>query len=734
MNLFKRKIDNMRNIIKSLLLLTMLCAIPNAKAAGELTLSDIYSGVYSPKSAGYGFRPMQDGKSYTIISSDGTTIIKHSYEDSQKEGEVLFDTRKAKECPFETFSDYIISDNGLRIIILRERQAIYRRSATYDAYHYDVRRNRIEPLSKTGKRIRVPQFSPDGRMASYVIDNNIYIKKFDYDSEVQVTTDGAWNKILNGVTDWVYEEELYVTSLISWSDDSRYLAFVRSDESAVKTFDMTIFGKSNYPYTYQFKYPKAGEDNSKISLKLYSIDDRKTSDLQLGINEEYYIPRMQFYKDKLYVFTLNRHQNHMRAFEVNPKSQVAKLWMQDKDEWYIDSNSWVRQLTFHSTGVYYVSEKSGRPQLYRFDHNGVQQQQLTQGEYDIDTFYGINPQGEVIYSLCYPTPMDRTIVAQNSKGQKRNLSPDKGISKATFSTDLSYYLLAHESSVELPRYEIYRAKDAKPITLLEDNSSLKNRLAQIQYGNKEFLTLKTQSGIELNAWMIKPTNFDPNKQYPLVMTQYSGPGSQSVLNDFSIGWEEYLANQGFIVACVDGRGTGGRGSHFKKQTYLKMGTLECQDQIEAAQALGKLSYIDAQRIGIFGWSFGGYMVLMTMTHGKGTFAAGVAVAPPTDWALYDTIYTERYMRTPKENPKGYRETSVMPYVNQLQGALLIIQGTADDNVHMQNVMHLTPALVDADKDFRMLTYTDKNHSIFGGNTRNHLFRQVCQHFTQHLKK
>lgn len=713
-------------------MLTLLLFLPCADAAGKLALKDIYSGAYSPRSAGYGFRSMADGKYYTVISNDGTKIIKYSYE-SGKEVEVLFDTKTAKECTFDSFSDYIISDNGQRIIILRDRQAIYRRSATYDAYHYDVRRNRVEPLSKAGSRVRVPQFSPDGRMAAYVIDNNIYIKKFDYDSEVQVTTDGEWNKILNGVTDWVYEEELYLTQLMAWSEDSRYLAFVRSDESDVKTYDMTIFGSGNYPYTYSFKYPKAGEDNSRVSIRLYAIDDRKTSTLDLGLDEEYYIPRMQFYKDKLYIFTLNRHQNHMRAFEVNPQSRVFRLWMQDKDEWYVDSNSWVLQLAFDDTGIYYVSERSGRPQLYRYSHSGVEEQQLTDGEYDIDTFYGVTPNGEVVYSLAYPTPMDRTVVARDKKGRTRYLSPEKGVSKATFSSDLSYYLLSHQTTTDLPRYEIYRTKDAKAVTLLEDNASLKNRLSQISYGKREFMIVKTKSGQELNAWMIKPTNFDPTKQYPLVMTQYSGPGSQSVMNEYSFGWEEYLAEQGFIIACVDGRGTGGRGSHFKKQTYLNMGLMECQDQIESAQALGELPYIDASRIGIFGWSFGGYTVLMSMTHGQGTFAAGVAVAPPTDWALYDTIYTERYMRTPKENPKGYHDTSVMPFVDNLQGALLIVQGTADDNVHMQNVMHLTPALIKADKDYRMLVYTDKNHSIYGGNTRNHLFRQVTNHFIDNLK-
>lgn len=709
--------------------LMALIALPTF--ARGIKLQEITQGAYTPYRAGIGFRPMADGKSFTIISNDGTQLLQYSYETGKKIA-VLFDTKKARDCDFSTFTDYLISDSGHHIIILRDRQGIYRRSASYQAYHYDVRRNRVEPLSVEGARVRVPLFSPDGRSCAYVIDNNIYIKKFDFDTEVQVTKDGKVNAILNGVTDWVYEEELYLTSLMSWSDDSQYLAFAKTDESKVKQYDMAMYGTGLYPYTYQFKYPKAGEENSKVSIYLYHLDHRKTTPLDLGITDEYYIPRMEFHKGDLYIFTLNRHQNHLRTFQVNPQTQIAKMWLEDKDERYIDSNSWVLQLAFTDKGAYYVSETSGRPQLYRYDTAGTRQEQVTQGDYDLDTFYGITPQGEVVYSIAYPTPMDRVIVAQDQKGKVRYLSPEKGWSQATFSQDLSYYLLSHSSATELPRYEICRTKDGKALTLLEDNRELSRKLKRTQYSKREFLQINTASGQQLNAYMIKPEDFDPNRKYPVVMTQYSGPGSQTVQNKFSFGWEEYLAQEGFVVVAVDGRGTGGRGSEFKKCTYLRMGLLETQDQIEAAQALGQLPYIDAKRIGIFGWSFGGYMTLMTMTRGKGTFAAGVAVAPPTDWRLYDTIYTERYMQTPQENPRGYHETSVMPYVQGLQGHLLIIQGTADDNVHMQNVMHLVPELVSADKDYRMLFYTDKNHSIYGGNTRNHLYRQITNHFKEHL--
>ncbi|MDO5017347.1 MAG: DPP IV N-terminal domain-containing protein [Porphyromonas sp.] len=716
----------------AILCLMALFATTNLWAEG-IDLKSVTSGVYAAKSAGRGFRPMADGKSYTIVSADGTQLVQYSYETGQPVG-VLFDTKTARECDFDTFEDYLISDSGHHIIILRDRRAIYRRSATYEAYHYDVRRNRVEPLTAAGSRVRVPLLSPDGRNCAFVVDNNIFIKKFDFDTEVQITADGKVNEILNGVTDWVYEEELYVTRLMSWSDDSQFLAYARTDESEVKSYDMAVYGEGLYPHTYRFKYPKAGEANSKVSVHLYHLDNRKTSTLDFGLQEEFYIPRMEFYDNSLYVFTLNRHQNHLRTFQINPKSQTSKLWLEDKDDRYIDSNSWVLQLVFTADGAYYVSEDSGRPQLYKYDTAGVRQTQVTRGDYDIDTFYGVTSAGEVVYSIAYPTPMDRTLVAQDRKGRVRYLSPEKGWSRGTFSSDLSYYLLQHSSATEVPTYRIHRTGDAKALVSLEENKDLSRRLSGIAYSRKEFMQLTTESGQRLNAWMIKPEGFDPTRRYPVVMTQYSGPGSQTVMNSFSFGWEEYLAQEGFIVVAVDGRGTGGRGSEFKKCTYLQMGLLETVDQIESARALGQLPYVDAGRIGIFGWSFGGYMTLMTMTRGNGAFAAGVAVAPPTDWGLYDSIYTERYMRTPQENAKGFHDTSVMPFVDGLQGDLLIVHGTADDNVHLQNVMHLVPALVSADKDYRMLVYTDKNHSIYGGNTRHHLYRQITNHFKNALMR
>lgn len=701
----------------------------------QLTLQDINKGVYYPRSAGSGFRSLRGaGSSYMVISPDHKRVVRYSYATGKEEA-VLFDTAKARECPFETFDDYLISDNGFHMIILRETTPIYRRSRSYTAYHYDVRRNMISPLSETKGQVRIPTFSPDGKMCAYVIDNDLYIKKFDYDTEVRVTTDGKRNHVMNGVTDWVYEEELYLTSLLSWSPDSKYLSYAKTDESAVKMIGMTMYGKGNYPFTYAYKYPKAGEQNSRVSLWLYEVDNRRNVPImekELG-EEELYIPRLGFEGEQLYVFTLNRNQNDLRIYRVNPGSRIARLWLQDKDDRYIDEHAEVLQMQITPSAAFLVSERDGRPRVYKYTPEGNLVGRLTDEDADVEELYGVSPSGEVYYQLASPTPMDRVVVARDAKGRTRLLSPDTGTGDVTFSDDMSYYLLSHSSSTEAPRYTIHRTKDGKELRVLEDNAALAQRISRLSYGTREFITLETESGQRLNGWIMRPTDYREGVRYPVVMTQYSGPGSQSALNHFSFGWEEYLTTQGFVVACIDGRGTGGRGSDFEKCTYLRMGYLESQDQIEAAHALAKLPYVDGDRIGIFGWSFGGYNVLMTMARGKGTFRAGVAVAPPYDWRLYDTIYTERYMRTPQENPKGYEQTSVATYIKGMEGALLICHGTADDNVHFQNTMHLVPALVEADKDFRMLVYPDKNHGIYGGNTRNHLYRQITNHFITYLR-
>lgn len=719
---------------KLLLLFVLVFGITGTSVAQQFDLKDLVEYRYYPKSAGSGFRSLPDGEHYTIMSPDRTKILKYAYSSGELV-DTLFDVEKARECDFGSFDDYIISDNGLRIIILRETKPLYRRSRFYTAYHYDVRRNMISPLNETPGKVRIPTFSPNGRMCAYVIDNDIYIKKFDYDTEVRVTTDGQWNHVLNGVTDWVYEEELYQINTMTWSEDSKYLTFLRTDESNVKLFEMTVFGTGNYPYTYDYKYPKAGEENAKTGIRHYHVDNRNTVSLlekELSI-EEQYIPRMEYHDGKLYVLTLNRNQNHLRTYQVDPDSRVAKLWMQHSDDCYIDTNSWVLQMQITPKGTYYVSDEGGTAQIYLYSTAGTRQKQLTSSPYDVTEVYGVSPAGEVFYQIAAPTPMDRQVVATTLDGRTRLLSPETGYSRATFSADMGYYLLEHSTITELPKYSIYSGKSAKELLLLEDNSELRNVLSTKNRAHREFIRLNTANGQVLNALVTKPIGFVEGKRYPVVMTQYSGPGSQEVLNRFSLNWEQYLAQEGFVVVSVDGRGTGGRGRDFLKCTYQQLGLLESEDQIMAAQALAELPYVDGSNIAIWGWSYGGYNVLMSMSRGQGTFKAGIAVAPPTDWRLYDTIYTERYMRTPQQNRSGYDQASVFTHISGLQGALLLVQGTADDNVHFQNVMHLVPYLVDHNKDYRMLIYPDRDHSIRGGNTSNHLYRQMVNFLKENLK-
>lgn len=696
-------------------------------------LQDIVNYKYYPKTAGRGFRSLSDGEHYTIISADHTKILKCSYATGEVV-ETLFDVSTARDVTFMTFDDYRISPNGLQIVILGETQPIYRRSKAYTAYHYDVRRNLVTTLNKTPGKIRIPTFSPNSRMVAYVIDNDVYIRKIDYDTEVRVTTDGKINEILNGVTDWVYEEELYLTNTLTWSEDSKYLTFMRSDERDVKTFGMTMYGHSNYPYVYDYKYPKAGEVNSKTSIVHYNVDNRASVSLLGDVlqSDELYIPKMEYHEGLLYVATLNRNQNHLRVYTVNPDSHVSKLFLQHKDDKYIDTNNWVLQLQITPHGTYYVSDESGRPQIYLYGKGGAREKMLTNDDCDVTEVYGVSKSGEVFYQVAAPTPMDRQVRATTLRGKTRLLSASNGTSDATFSAGMIYYLLSSSAIDRVPRYTIHTSRDGKEIKLLEDNKDLESELSKKNLAKREFVTIDTRSGQKLNALITYPLGFDTTRKYPVVMTQYSGPGSQTALNAFRLDWEQVLAQEGFIVVSVDGRGTDGRGRDFLKCTYMNLGVPESTDQIEAAQALSKLPYVAADRIGIWGWSFGGYTSLMCMTRGQGTFRAGIAVAPPTDWRLYDSIYTERYMRTPEENKRGYDEASVLKYVDGLEGDLLIVHGTADDNVHFQNVMKLVPELVNKDKHYSMLVYPDQAHGINIGKARGHVYGEFVRFFKDHL--
>lgn len=718
------------------LLLALLAgsgATPLVAQKRPITLKETTGGVFAARGAGYGFRTMSDGKHYTLISPDYKRIIKYEYA-SGKEVETLFDVDKARDCSVQQIWDYDIAPSGHHILIFTDLKPIYRRSYTMQAVHYDVRRNRCEPLSEAGGEIMIPTFSPDGRMVAFVRDNNIFIKKFDYNSEVQVTTDGKRNHIINGTTDWVYEEEFTTTKLMEWSPNSDFLAFVRSDESEVKAYSMPIYGDGLYPTEYVYKYPKVGEKNSTVTLQLYDLEVKRTEQVDLPLDSDGYIPRIAFtgWGSDLAAITLNRLQNDLKVYRINPKSRTPHLTLREQDKRYINSD-FISSMQFTPDGIVMLSERDGFVQLYAYGQNGELQRRLTQGDFDITAFYGCDKAGNVYYQAADETPIRRRILKTSPKGKTTVLAGQPGVNNADFTADFSYFLNSYSNATTPTITTLRSAANGKVLRTLEDNAKLVERLKQYEYNPMEFFTIEIASGQTLNGWMIRPPHFDASKKYPVLMHQYSGPDSQEAVDRFGIGWEYALANAGYVVVCVDGRGTGARGSEWRKCTYRQLGIYESDDQNAAAKALpGKFSFVDADRIGIFGWSFGGYNTLMSLCRGN-AFKVGVAVAPVTDWRFYDTVYTERFMATPQVNNNGYNLSSVLPIAKNLHGELLLIHGTADDNVHIQNSMRLATELVNANIPFEMATYTDKDHGIYGGNNRMHLYSRIIEFLDRKLK-
>lgn len=723
------------NKINAIILATLVSAGTAGAQTGDksVSLKEITDGMFRQKTAVGEMRSLPDGEHYTAMNADRNMIVKYSYR-TGKAVDTLFNATTARECEFTKFDGYTISSTGHHILVWRETEPIYRRSYKAAVYDYDVRRNYIKPITDSKEKVMIPTFSPDGRMCAFVKDNNIWIRKFDFDTEVQVTKDGALNKILNGTTDWVYEEEFAVTNLMAWSPDSEYLAYVRTDETEVPEYSMQVYGEGLYPSYYNFKYPKAGQKNSTVSVKAYSVQTRDTKHLDVPMDEDSYIPRITFTRNasQLAVMTLNRHQNIFNMYYVNPKSGVSRLILREENECYVDSE-WLSSIHFLSNGFTYVSEQDGYAHIYLYSPTGVLQKQITQGNWDVTRLIGYDETTKnTYYESAEESPLRRAVYKIDAKGVKTRLTPEEGTNSAAFSANYAYFVNRYSNANTPMRITVNETKSRKVLRTLQDNAELRERLAQYRFGKKEFFTLTTKSGFELNAWMVKPANFDESKKYPVMMTQYSGPNSQQVLDSYSFDWEQYLAANGIIVVCVDGRGTGARGEAFRKCTYLRMGEKESQDQVEAAQALGQYPYIDAGRMAIWGWSFGGYNTLMALSVGHGTFKVGIAVAPPTDWKYYDTVYTERYMRTPQENFNGYAATSPLKKVKDLEGKLLLIHGTADDNVHFMQSMEYAEALVQAGKQFDMHVYKDRNHGISGGNTRYHLYTKMSNYLFENL--
>lgn len=727
-------------------LLLLAIFVTGIQAQQKVTLRDIAQGTYRAQGIS-GLKPMLDGEHYTQISSDHKRIVKYSFKTGEEVG-TLFDVTTARDCDLKSFDDYILSPDEKLILIQTETKPIYRHSFTAVYYIYNVKNNKMEPLSNNGPQ-QVPLFSPDGNQIAFVRNNNIYLVKLLFgNSESQVTKDGEYNHVLNGIPDWVYEEEFSFNRAFDFSADSKMIAYVRFDESAVPMFSFPWYkglapektSYATYPGAYEYKYPKAGEVNSKVSVHTYDIKSHVTRKMDLQIDSDGYIPRIKFTSDpeKLAIMTLNRHQNRLDLYMANPRSGLCKVAIRDEAEQYIKESAY-SNIKFYPEHIVMMSEKDGYNHLYLYTIAGNLVIQITKGQFEITSFLGWDQKANVFYYASNEgSPLRTAIYKIDGKGKKTKLSTRTGSNSAIFSTNQKYYINTF-SNISTPTLITLNDNRGKELTTLLDNSKLKAQTAQLNMPQKEFFTFRTSSGVELNGWMMKPANFNANKKYPVILHQYSGPGSQQVIDRWGIGsfgdgglFEAYMCDKGYIMVCVDGRGTGGRGAAFEKCTYLQLGVKEAEDQVETARYLGTLPYIDGKRIGIWGWSFGGYNTLMSMSDGSGAFKAGVAIAAPSDWRFYDTVYTERFMRTPKENAEGYDAGSAIKRAPQLKGSLLLIHGTADDNVHYQNCAEYSEALVQAGIQFDMQVYTNRNHGIFGGKTREHLMNRVANFFIQNL--
>lgn len=731
----------------SFIVLLLMAVLTIQAQTNALTLQEVVGGAFRAENI-QGFIPIPgDGEHYTQMNAEGTQIIKYSFK-TGKQVEVLFDAATARECPFKNFDSYTFSPDGMKLLIATETTPIYRHSYTAVHYLYSLRRNVegkinnvVERLSEGGPQ-QAPVFSPDGNLVAFVRDNNIFLIKTHFgNSESQVTEDGKFNQVLNGIPDWVYEEEFSFNSAIEFSADSKMLAFIRWDESEVPSYSFPLYAGERprltefekYPGAYTYKYPKTGEVNSKVSVHTFDIQTRVTRQMDVPLDKDGYIPRIRFTKDpeKLAIMTLNRHQNRFDLYFCNPRSKVCKLVLRDETDTYIKERIF-DEIHFYDQNFSFVSEKSGFNHLYWYNMNGTLVKQITSGNYELKEFLGYDEaDGSFYYSSNEESPLQQAIYKIDRKGKKTKLSANAGTNSAQFSSNMKYYLNRF-SNTTTPTVVTLNDNSGKILTTLIDNAALKEKLSARQLPQTEFFSFTTERGTELNGWMMKPTNFQASKKYPVLMYQYSGPGSQEVLDHYSVSWETYMASQGFIVVCVDGRGTGGRGAEFEKCTYLNLGVKEAEDQVSAAKYVSELPYVDKNRIGIWGWSFGGYMTLMAMSEGTPIFKAGVAVAAVTDWNYYDTIYGERFMRTPQENHDGYQASSAFTRADKLHGKLLLVHGMADDNVHYQNCAEYAEHLVQLGKQFDMQIYTNRNHSIFGGYTRMHLYTKLTNFFKENL--
>lgn len=719
---------------KILVLLAALFISGLSFAQKNITVEDIWKDYTFRQRSISAIRSLADGEHYCILTRFG--IEQYKYSTGEKLGYYLdFSTLNLSKGKFVT--DYAVSADNEKILLTVNPEEIYRHSFNAEYYVYNVKDKSLKQITK--KKIRLAEFSPTSDKVAYVWNNNLYYMSLSDMKEIQITFDGKYNHIINGTTDWVYEEEFAITKGFYWNNDGTKIAYYRFDESNVVEYDMTMFPQDSlYPLHYRYKYPKAGEDNSKVTVFIYDLAKNASKGVKISSDYEY-IPRIQWAQDNsLCVHSMNRHQNDYRLNLVNAETFEAREVFKDTDACYVEQPDFVKFLKDKKTMIV-RSERNGYMNLYSVNLTNLNVTPITSGLYDIDEISFIDEKNSHIYFTAASTASyNRELYRVNFNGKNLTLISDKnniGTYYAQFSSNGKYYISSFSSAVTPTIYTINNNK-GKVLVTLEDNKALKEKLEEYNITNKEFSSFKTSTGVELNYWIIKPTNMKQGEKHPLLFYVYGGPGSQEVLNSqsrfYDYMWFRMLAEKGYVVACVDGRGTGMRGSDFKKCTYLNLGKIEVEDQIEAAKYFGSLDFVDKDRIGIFGWSYGGYMSSLCITKGHEYYKTAIAVAPVTNWRSYDNVYTERFMRTPQENAEGYDNNCPIHYADLLEGNYLLIHGTADDNVHYQNTMNWTTELIKHNKQFRQFSYPDKNHSIYGGNTRYHLYTMMTNFLLEKL--
>ncbi|WP_294324057.1 S9 family peptidase [uncultured Chryseobacterium sp.] len=709
--------------MKKFLITFTIAAAFQSMSAQEITLDKIYSGYYRGKGIA-GITSMKNGENYLVIEQGG--IAKYSYKTSQKEGNIVDGQ----------FESYEFSDDESKILLLKESQPIYRHSFLGKFEVKDLKSGKVTSLNN-GNTVQEPRFSPDATKVAFISDNNLFYQDLNTGKITQITTDGKKNSILNGLADWVYEEEFGHARQYEWTKNSDALVFVKSDESQVPEIYIPIYGKTLYPTEMRYKYPKAGENNSVVSAQLYRIDNGKTTALSLQSFKNYYIANVfQTAKpDEIVLITSERIQNASDVLKVNTKTGAVQKLFTETDEKWIDTDSPTLEF-LEDDSFLWASERDGNRHLYWYDKDGKLKKQVTKGNWEVTDYYGFNPKSKEIYVQTTEKGSINKVVSKVNieNGKSQLISNAEGNNSANFSKNYNYFIETSSTAAK-PYTFVLKDGNGKVVKELQNNETQLQKLKADSFVEKEFITIPNAVGDQMNAWIIKPKNFDKNKKYPLFMFQYSGPGSQQVSNSWDNGngiWFEMLAQKGYVVACVDGRGTGYKGAKFKKVTYMNLGKYEIEDQITAAKWFGNQPYIDKTRIGMFGWSFGGYMTSLAMTKGADVFKMGIAVAPVTNWRYYDSVYTERFMRTPQENPDGYDKNSPTEYAKLLKGKFLLIHGTADDNVHFQNSMEFSEALIQNKKQFDFMAYPDKNHGIYGGQTRPQLYQKMTDFILENL--